>query len=69
MTRFLISLLFFLVALASFWAVLHWIRYKKRADTCTCGKGACLTDPKRLDGDRHRHEKENCNASDCQCDE
>ncbi len=71
MEQFLISLLFFIVVLALFWAVLHWIGYKKGDKSCTCGKGACLTDAKHAgkNGHQHEHKKGDCNASECQCDE
>ena len=69
MAQFLISLLFFIVVLALFWVVLHWVRYKKGDRACTCGKGACLTDASRSEGKKHSHDKGECNASECKCDE
>ncbi|MBN2429411.1 MAG: hypothetical protein JXK94_13840 [Deltaproteobacteria bacterium] len=71
MSQFLISLLFFILVLACFWGVLHWVRYKKRENTCACGKGACLTDKHRGEtGHSHsNHDDGPCNASDCKCDE
>ncbi|MCK5075543.1 MAG: hypothetical protein KAR38_04160 [Calditrichia bacterium] len=44
MAQFFISLLFFVVALTFFWAVLHWVEYKKGETACACGSGSCSTD-------------------------
>jgi len=71
MTQFWLSLLFFLVALGLLWGVLHWVRYKKRSDTCSCGTGACLTGsrPAREHRDGPPPEKSECNPGSCHCDE
>ncbi|NLC71655.1 MAG: hypothetical protein GX751_09895 [Desulfuromonadaceae bacterium] len=71
MAQFIFSLLFFLLALALFWGVLHWARYKKRSGGCTCGTGACLTDSgrKKKNGDNPKTKSDSCGAESCRCDE
>jgi hypothetical protein len=70
LAQFLISLVFFILVLACLWGVLHWVRYKKRENTCICGKGACLTDKTRDAKDSPSHPAGSHDAAaDCQCDE
>jgi len=70
MAHFFFSLIFFFVALALFWGVLHWVRYKKRHDTCACGSGACLTGSHRKHGKNQPAEKtgdHSCDSGSCHC--
>lgn len=71
MARFWISLFFSLAALALFWGVLHWVRYKKRPGACTCGTGACLTEARRPEPGQPRHPpgEDGCDGGSCRCPE
>ncbi|NLV25054.1 MAG: hypothetical protein GXY54_09770 [Deltaproteobacteria bacterium] len=70
MLSFLLSLFFFLLALGLFWGVLHWVRYKKRTDACSCGTGACLAASSRQKKVKAPAPPDHpCGTSSCGCEE